>query len=64
MRCKACNTILDDSELTKKDLNGDFLDMCSFCLTASSYTGLDDNTFVINYPNEVFTNDDDYDTLY
>ena len=64
MRCKACNVILEETELTKKDLNGDFLDMCSGCLIASSYTGLDDNTFVINYQNELFTNDDDYDTLF
>ena len=64
MRCRACNVILDDTELTKKDANGDFLDMCSACLVAGAYTGIDNNTFVTNYPNEVFTNDDDYDTLF
>ena len=64
MRCKACNTILDDSELTKKDTNGDFIDMCNYCLHASGAVEVDTDTFVTDYPNGVFTNDDDYDTLY
>ena len=64
MHCRACDVILDDTELTKKDVNGNFLDMCSTCLIAGSYTGIDNDTFVTNYPNEVFTNDDDYGTLF
>jgi len=27
MRCKACNEILEDAELTRKDPNGDFYDV-------------------------------------
>lgn len=64
MRCKACNVILDDTELTKKDTNGDFIDMCNYCVHSSGSVELTNDTFVTNYPNEVFTNDDDYDTLF
>lgn len=35
MRCKACNKKLDDTELTKKDPNGDYIDLCYICLSAS-----------------------------
>jgi hypothetical protein len=63
MRCKACDRILEDSELTKKGPNNDFLDMCSNCLHASYSVELDSDTFVQDYPNGVFTNDDDYGTL-
>ena len=64
MRCRACNTILDDTELTKKDQNGHFIDMCNNCLYAAGAVEVDSDTFVTNYPNEVFTNDDDYGTLF
>lgn len=64
MRCKACNVILDDTELTKKDANGNFIDLCNTCLFAGGSIEVDSDTFVTNYPNEVFTNDDDYDTLF
>ena len=63
MRCKACNVILDDTELTKKDANGDFIDMCNYCVHASGSVEVDSDTFVTNYQNELFTNDDDYGTL-
>jgi len=64
MRCKACNVILDDTELTKKDQNGDFIDMCNNCHYAAGAVEVDNDMFVTNYQNEVFTNDDDYGTLY
>lgn len=65
MRCKACNVILDDSELTKKDSNNDFIDMCGTCLNASGAIEVDsDNTFVKNYQDDYFTEDDNYDTLF
>ena len=35
MRCKACNKKLEDTELTKKDSNGDYIDLCYICLSAS-----------------------------
>lgn len=32
-RCRACNVILNEAELTKKDkMTGDFIDLCSKCL--------------------------------
>lgn len=35
MRCKACDTILDDVELTRKDSHGDFFDLCNTCYSVS-----------------------------
>jgi len=64
MRCRACDVILDDTELTKKDTNGDFLDMCNYCVHATGAVEVDNNVFVTNYPYGSLTNDDDYDTLY
>lgn len=41
MRCKACNDILNDYELSRKDREtGEFLDLCGNCLTASNYAML------------------------
>jgi len=37
MRCKACDTILNDWELTRQDKStGEYLDLCSECLSASN----------------------------
>ena len=63
MRCKACNRILEESELTKKDAHGNFLDICGICLSASASAGLDSETMEY-YQYEIFTEDKDYDTLY
>jgi hypothetical protein len=41
MRCKACNKILEDKELTRKDKNGDFYDLCTECYTVSLAAGWD-----------------------
>lgn len=35
MRCKGCNVELNDAESTFKDQNGEFVDMCTECLTKS-----------------------------
>jgi len=64
VRCKACNRILEDHELTKKDTHGNFIDFCSYCLNFSvNYGGIEieedlDNQFGL------LTNDEDYDTLF
>jgi len=64
VRCKACNRILEDHELTKKDTHGNFIDFCSYCLNFSvNYGGIEieedlDNQFGL------FTKDEDYDTLF
>lgn len=35
MRCRVCDEVLTDHELTRKDANsGDFLDTCTNCLRA------------------------------
>lgn len=31
MRCIACNEELNDYEATRKDLHGDYIDMCNHC---------------------------------
>ncbi len=38
MRCKACDVILDEAELVKKDASGLHYDMCTECLTVSITT--------------------------
>ena len=65
MRCKACNRILEDFELTRKDPHGDFIDICSICLTASNAEGVElDEQYIEDYPNGSLTNGEDYDTLF
>ena len=51
MRCKACDRILEDSELTRKDVHGNFLDLCGICLSASATTGVDTQEIMEYYPN-------------
>lgn len=63
MRCKACNTIMDEFELTKKDANGEFIDLCTVCLTATANAGIDTDTMEY-YQYEVFTEEENCDTLY
>ena len=38
MRCRACDELLDDLEVLKKDANGVHYDMCTECLTVSIAT--------------------------
>jgi len=38
MRCRACDVVLDDIELVKKDSRGLHYDMCTECLTVSIAT--------------------------
>lgn len=47
MKCLACNKELTDVEATRKDIRGNYVDMCGFCLydirkdiTLSSHTDL------------------------
>ena len=63
MRCRACDKILEDSELTRKDTHGNFLDLCGNCLSASANAGVDPDTMQY-YQYEVFTHEDKCDTLY
>ena len=36
MRCKACNDILSDYEVRRKDTQGNFVDLCGGCYRVSS----------------------------
>ena len=36
MRCKACNDILNDYEVRRKDTQGAFVDLCGGCYRVSS----------------------------
>ena len=63
MRCKACDRILEESELTRKDAHGNFLDLSGICLSATATAGVDTDTMQY-YQYEIFTDDENYDTLY
>ena len=69
MRCKACDVILDDLELLKKDSRGVHYDMCTECLTVSiaahweldqTESSNDDGTIT---QDEVLTLQENYDTI-
>jgi len=38
MKCKACNTTLDDIESVRKDSRGEYVDLCSECHAVSLAT--------------------------
>ena len=62
MRCKACDRILEEKELLKKDNNGEFLDLCNYCLFSSIDLNVDDLGTITE---DLFlTNEDNSDTLY
>jgi len=64
MRCKACNKILEDSELTRKDSRGDFYDLCGVCLSSVYACELEDDNFFEEIGGTLLTPSTDYDTLY
>jgi hypothetical protein len=57
MRCKACNTILEDSELTKKDERGDFYDLCRICLGSVYKSELYEDNFYSDLDNLFLQNE-------
>jgi hypothetical protein len=62
MRCKACDRILEEKELLKKDNQGNFIDLFNNFLFSSIDTNVDS---IGTITEDLFlTNDDDYDTLY
>jgi len=69
MRCRACDVLLDDLEVLKKDANGVHYDMCTECLTVSIATHWElENTESINNDgsisqDEVLTLQENYDTI-
>jgi len=36
MRCRACNVLLEEVELKRKDSTGEFLDLCNTCYGEST----------------------------
>jgi|TARA_R100000951_G_scaffold66925_1_gene56501 hypothetical protein len=62
MRCKACDRILEEKEMLKKDNHGEFLDLCNYCLFSSIDINVD--SFGTITEDLFLTNDDDSDTLY
>lgn len=61
MRCKACDTILEGTELTLKDKRGVHYDLCGGCLSVSLeavYDAEDANNGIITFE-EVLTNSED-----
>lgn len=48
MRCKACNKIMTEQEMTKKDNRGEYLDLCSDCYSPAleaTFDAFDDPLF-------------------
>lgn len=37
MHCRACDTMLNDFETTRKDTRGEYLDLCSCCFDEIKY---------------------------
>ena len=70
MRCKACDVILDDLEILKKDANGVHYDLCTECLTVSIATHWElENMESIEIDgnitqDEVLTLQENYDNIY
>lgn len=64
MRCKACDKILEDKELTRKDKNGDFYDLCTDCYTVSISAGWDLEYSGSITQDEWLTLQENYDTIY
>ena len=70
MRCKACDVILDDLEILKKDANGIHYDLCTECLTVSIATHWElENMESIEIDgnitqDEVLTLQENYDNIY
>ena len=72
-RCKACDVILDDVELLKKDANGVHYDLCTECLTASIAAhwelenmvevDIEDSSGIITQ-DDVLTLQENYDNIY
>lgn len=64
MRCKACDKILEDKELTRKDKNGDFYDLCTECYTVSLAAGWDLEDYGSITQDEWLTMEENYDIIY
>jgi len=57
MRCRACDAILEDNELTKKDSYDNFIDLCGNCLDAVTRLEAEDNFIIVPFRNNL-TNED------
>lgn len=70
MRCKACDVILDDAEVIKKDSSGAYYDLCTDCLTVSIATHWElENMESIEIDgnitqDEILTLQENYDNIY
>ena len=70
MRCKACDVILDDAEILKKDTRGIHYDLCTDCLAVSISTHWElENMESIEIDgnitqDEVLTLQENYDNIY
>ena len=70
MKCRACDVILDERELLKKDNRGEHYDLCTDCLTVSIETHWElenlessENTGSFTQ-DEVLTLQENYDKIY
>ena len=55
MRCLACNRLLSDYEATRKNKDGEFIDLCSHCISPEDYdytVERESDIFVDSYSDE------------
>ena len=52
MRCRACNTVLNDYESTRKDSNDGFVDLCNHCYSHVKYDLPSDKDDCYNVPDK------------
>ena len=60
-RCCACNTLLNDSESTRKDIHGDYVELCNGCLFPIRKDIALANNFDLNIVERHLVLLDDYD---
>jgi len=64
MRCKACNKILEDLELIRKDSRGEFYDLCGTCLSSVYACEAEDENYFDALGGTLLAPVSDYDSKY
>lgn len=57
MHCQACNCLLTDLETTRKDVYGDYIELCNVCLYPIRKEITLANNFDLNIMDEDFSDD-------
>ena len=62
MRCVACNKNLNDFESTRKDAEGNYLDLCNHCYheVQSDIQAVEERYDLVEGDDEIFNDDDEW----